>query len=61
VFSAVKPNDLESIMELSSLFDAFGSGWIDELVVWAVALAVGVVGLVAVVSALNVFFEAEAG
>lgn len=48
-------------MELSSLFDLFGNAWIDEWTVWAVALAVGVVGLVAVVNALNMFFEAEAG
>ena len=48
-------------MELSSLFGIFGGGWIDELLVWAVALAAGVLGLVAIVNALNMFFEAEAG
>jgi len=48
-------------MEISSLFASFGNGWIDELLIWAIALAAGVVGLVAVVNALNMFFEAEAG
>lgn len=48
-------------MEISSLFTLFGNGWIDELLVWAVALAAGVVGLVAIVNALNMFFETEAG
>ncbi|CAN7661723.1 hypothetical protein LJR290_005196 [Variovorax sp. LjRoot290] len=48
-------------MELSSLFGALGDTWIDGVLFWAIAAAAGVVGLVAVVSALDVFFDAEAG
>lgn len=48
-------------MEPSSLFGMFGSGWIDEFLIWAVASAAAVAGLVAIVNALDLFFEAEAG
>ncbi|CAN7684650.1 hypothetical protein LJR084_005578 [Variovorax sp. LjRoot84] len=48
-------------MELSSLFGALGDAWIDDVLFWAIAAAAGVVGLVAVVSALDVLFDAEAG
>ncbi len=48
-------------MELSSLFGALDAHWIDEFLIWAVAATAGVIGLVAVVSALDMFFDAEAG
>jgi hypothetical protein len=48
-------------MELSSLFGVLGDGWIDDVLFWAIAAAAGIVGLVAVVSALDVFFDAETG
>lgn len=48
-------------MELSSLFGLFGESWIDEFLIWAVASAAAIVGVVAVVNALNMIFEAEAG
>jgi hypothetical protein len=55
------PQALERIMELSSLFGLFGESWIDEFLIWAVASAAAIVGVVAVVNALNMIFEAEAG
>jgi len=48
-------------MELSSLFGALGGVWFDDLLFWAVLAAAGVVGLVAVVNALDMFFDAETG
>jgi hypothetical protein len=48
-------------MELSSLFGALGDAWTGDVLFWAIAAAAGVVGLVAVVSALDVFFDAETG
>ena len=48
-------------MDLSALFGLFGESWIDELLIWVVASAAAIVGLVAVVSALNLLFETETG
>jgi hypothetical protein len=48
-------------MELSSLFSLFGNAWVDEVLIWTVAAAAGVAGVFAVVNALDLFFEAEAG
>ncbi|MEJ7686353.1 MAG: hypothetical protein WKG52_04780 [Variovorax sp.] len=48
-------------MELSSLFGALDVHWIDDFLVWAVAASAGVIGLVAVVNALDMFFDTEAG
>lgn len=48
-------------MEFSSLFGVLGSNWIDEFLVWAIASAAALVGLVAVVNALEMLFETEAG
>lgn len=48
-------------MELSSLFGALGGTWSDDLLLWAVLAVAGIVGLVVVVNALDVFFDAEAG
>lgn len=48
-------------MELSSLLDFFSHGWVDELLIWLVAGAAGLIGVVALVNALDMFFDAEAG
>lgn len=48
-------------MDLSSLFDLLGNTWIDELLIWTVASAAAVVGIVAIVNALEMVFETEAG
>ena len=47
-------------MELSSLFGALGGAWIDEMLVWAVALMAGVVGVVALVNAIDMIMESDA-
>ncbi|VTU39059.1 hypothetical protein [Variovorax sp. PBL-E5] len=47
-------------MEFSSLSGVLSNGWIGNFLVWAVAVAAGLVGVVAVVSVLDMFFEAEA-
>lgn len=46
-------------MELSSLLQ-FAGNWLSEALLWTVACSAAVVGLVAVVSALDMFFT-EAG
>ena len=61
LFGRQKSN-LERIMDFSSLFGLFSGGWwMDELLVWVVAFAAAIVGVFAIVNALNMFFEAEAG
>jgi len=47
-------------MELSSMWSALTGGSTDNLLIWTVAIAAGLVGLVAVVNVLDMFFEAEA-
>ncbi|MBT2320978.1 hypothetical protein J7E62_01225 [Variovorax paradoxus] len=46
-------------MELSSLFGALGAAWFDDVLLWTVLAVAGIVGLVAVVNALDAFFDAE--
>ena len=48
-------------MQSSLLLDMVASGWIDELLLWVIASAAGVLALVALVNALDMFFEAETG
>lgn len=48
-------------MELSSLWSWLGGASIDDALVWGVAIASALVALVAVVSALDMFLDAEAG
>ena len=47
-------------MELSSLFGALGGAWMDDLLVWAVAALAAVVGIVAMVNAVEMFLESDA-
>jgi hypothetical protein len=46
-------------MELFSMLSALPDGSIDNLLIWTVAIAAGLVGLVAVANVLDMFFEAE--
>jgi hypothetical protein len=48
-------------MELPALLHVFGNPWVDDLLVWAVAAVAGTIGLVALVNALDMFLDAEAG
>ena len=48
-------------MEPSSLFGIFDATWIDDVLLWAVVAAAGVLGLAVVVNALDAFFDAETG
>ncbi len=47
-------------MELSSWLGAFGTAWIDDLLVWAVAALAGGLGVVALVNAIEMFLESDA-
>ncbi len=47
-------------MELSSLF-GFGGPVLDDLIFWGIAALAGIAGVFAVVNALDMVFEAEAG
>lgn len=47
-------------MELSSLFGALGGVWLDEMLVWAVAGLAGIVAVVALVNAVDMFLESDA-
>lgn len=47
-------------MELSSLFGAFDAASLDDLLVWVVALLAGIVAMVALVNAVDMFMEADA-
>lgn len=47
-------------MELSSLFGALGGAWFDEMLVWAVAGLAGIVSVVALVNAIDMFLESDA-
>lgn len=44
-------------MEISSLWSGLGGVWLDDLLVWGVAALAGIVGLVALVNALDMFFD----
>ncbi|WP_237288437.1 hypothetical protein [Variovorax sp. PAMC 28711] len=46
-------------MEISSLWSSLGSASLDDLLVWAVALTAGVVSLIALVNALDMFLDAD--
>ncbi|MDB5826472.1 MAG: hypothetical protein JWQ73_692 [Variovorax sp.] len=48
-------------MELSSLWSVLGSASIDDALVWGVAILSALVALVALVNALDMFLDAEAG
>lgn len=48
-------------MEISSLLAFFQHAWVDELLIWLVAGAAGVISVIALVNALDMFFDAEAG
>lgn len=48
-------------MELATLFGFLGSFTLDDMLVWTVALVAGVVALVAMVNALDMFLDAEVG
>ena len=45
-------------MEISSLWSGLAAVSVDDVLVWGVALAAGIVGLVALVNALDMFLEA---
>ena len=47
-------------MELSSLFGALGGTSMDDLLVWAVAALAGIIGIVAMVNAIDMFLESDA-
>ncbi len=46
-------------MEISSLWSGLGSASIDDFLVWGVALTAGVVALIALVNALDMFLDAD--
>lgn len=48
-------------MEVSPLFDIFGSSWMDDAMLWAIASAAAVLALYALVNALDLFLETDAG
>jgi len=48
-------------MDLASLLSAVDGVMFDELLVWGVALAAGVVAMVALVNAVEMFIDGEAG
>lgn len=47
-------------MEIASLFSVTGAV-VDDLLFWGIAALAGIVGVFAVVNALDMFYEAEAG
>ncbi len=48
-------------MELSTLSGFLNDVSLDDMLIWAVALIAGVVALVAMVNALDMFLDVEAG
>ncbi|MDM0013924.1 hypothetical protein QTH87_15930 [Variovorax sp. J22P168] len=48
-------------MEASSLLGTFGSSWMDDAMLWAIASAAAVLALYALVNALDLFLETDAG
>ena len=48
-------------MEFPALLAFFAGAWVDDALVWIVAAVAGTVGLVALVNALDMFLDAEAG
>lgn len=48
-------------MELASLLSSLNGPMIDEVLIWVVAGVAGTVGLVALVNAVDMFLDAEAG
>jgi len=48
-------------MELSTLSGFLNDVSLDDMLIWAVALVAGVVALVAMVNALDMFLDVEAG
>ncbi len=48
-------------MELSSLWNVLAGASIDDALVWGVAVISALVALVALVNALDMFLDAEAG
>ena len=48
-------------MELSTLSGFLNDVSLDDMLIWAVAIVAGVVALVAMVNALDMFLDVEAG
>lgn len=48
-------------MDISSLIGALNAAWVDEFLIWSVAAVAGTIGLVALVNAVDMVLEAEAG
>ncbi len=46
-------------MEISSLWSGLGSASLDDFLVWAVAVTVGIVALIALVNALDMFLDTD--
>ncbi len=42
-------------MEFSALFDSLMGTWGDDILIWAVAVVAGCIGLIAVVNVLDIF------
>jgi hypothetical protein len=51
---------MRQIMALSSLLDVLNGPWMDEFLIWAVAIVAGTIGLVALLNALDMFLEVDA-
>ena len=47
-------------MELSALMGALGGAWVDDALVWAVAILAALVGAVAFVNAVDLFMDSDA-
>ena len=48
-------------MEFPALLTFFAGPWVDDALVWIVSAVAGTVGLVALVNALDMFLDTEAG
>ncbi len=46
-------------MDMSLLHNVFTVAWIDDLLVWAVAIVTGILGLVALVNAIDMVLETD--
>jgi hypothetical protein len=62
VLHALPPHPTHGeMMELSTLSGFLNDVSLDDMLIWAVALIAGVVALVAMVNALDMFLDVEAG
>ena len=48
-------------MDVMALWSGLGSASFDDVLVWGVAVLAGLVALIALVNALDMFMDAEAG